>query len=70
MARDPIQDVIFRPETREEIEWNAYQRGYDIAMWVAGHADRLQAELEGALAIAKTYADALEEALIQLKQQA
>ena len=58
--RDPIQDVLFRPETREEIEENAVMRmavDFDLVF------RRLCAERDGAMEIQKVYAEALEEAL-------
>jgi hypothetical protein len=65
--RDPIQDVLFRPETREEIEENIWNEAYEIFLpairYYAWIAKCYQDECEGAMQIAKAYAEALEEAL-------
>ena len=68
--RDPIQDVLFRPETREEIVRARLKELSNIGHLYHSKVleiQRLREELDGAMQIAKAYADALEEELRRIK---
>jgi len=65
---DPLMhSAIFRPLTREEIEWHGFQKAFEVVNRAMDEIIQLQSELDGAMHISKEYADALEESLRKRK---